>query len=147
MSRPRGSRVLPFPGVPKRKGNRGNGGNGVDARLRRLEAHAAQTNRHLGGIHTKLGTTSKLFHLVIERLDGLEVGHTALAKGQRKLAEGQREIAEGQRELVEGQGRMIARLDLLIAATTRERTLRSAELAQMLARLDALERHEPGPGR
>lgn len=115
MSRPRRSKVLPFPDVPK--GN-GSGGNGVERRLRRLEIAQRETNRRLGRIETAIGNASKTFALVHESLEDLGRAFSGLIDRVERLEAGQQRLED----------RVVGRLDRLIQATIRERTKRTDEM-------------------
>lgn len=98
----------------------------IESRFANLEQAQRETNRTLLRIDETLATSSKLFELMHARLEHLEHGQQALVVGQQALVEGQQALVEGQHAVVE-------RLDRLIGATNRERTL----YAEMLGRMDA----------
>jgi hypothetical protein len=88
-------------------------------RLDRLEDGQRVTNRHLARIDATFGSVSKLFELMNERLERLEIGQDSLVDGQKLVVD---------------------RLDRLIEVTTRERTGSLERLARIEERLDVVER-------
>jgi hypothetical protein len=109
-------------------------GNGSTAdRIGRVEREQKETNRRLGRIEETLATSSRLFELMHQRLESLEVGQTALVEGQTALVAGQTALVEGQKQVIE-------RLDRLVEATTRDRTALIERMALVEDRLDRVER-------
>jgi hypothetical protein len=110
-----------------------------------LSENQRETNTRLDRIEQTLETSSRLFELMHERLEHIEDGQKALVEGQKALVEGQKVLVEGQGELVVGQKAVIERLDHLVEATIRERTLMIERLAEMDERVRRLEDHVFGP--
>lgn len=108
------------------RGKRTTGNGEVVARLARLEQVQRDGNRRLGRIEGTLETSSRLFELMHDRLESIEAG--------------QRQVVQGQKQVVQGQKQVIERLDRLVRATVRERTLSADRLSRVERRLEALER-------
>lgn len=96
----------------------------LEAGFDRVQMAQRDTNTRLGRIEETLTTSSKLFELMHDRLEALE--------------EGQAIMVEGQKALVEGQKLIVDRLDRLVAAATRERTIE--RLGALEHRVEVLER-------
>ncbi len=107
-------------------------GNGSAPRFERLEAGQAETNHRLGRIEKTLETSSKLFELMHERLEHLESGQQALVRGQQALVDGQKLVIE--------------RLDRLVEASVRDRTMWLERLTHLEGRVMALEQRVPEAG-
>src|SRR5688500_12459994 len=103
-----------------------------DDRFARLEKGQRETNRRLGRIEDTLGTASKIFELMHERLEHLEAG-------QDKLVEGQQARVEGQPALAGAVDRVVERLDRLVEISMRDRTGWADRYGSLEARVDRLE--------
>ena len=98
---------------------------GIHERLDRLDEGQRRTHLHLTHIDETLRAVSRVFELMHERFEALEHGQSALVEGQRSLVEGQKLVVD--------------RLDRLIDATTRERTLSIERLARLEQRVEVVE--------
>jgi hypothetical protein len=107
-------------------------GNGSSDRVGRLEREQKETNRRLGKIDDTLAVSSRLFELMHQRLEALEVGQGTLVEGQKQMI---RRLAA----MEDGQKLVIDRLDRLVEASTRDRTAVVERLAVVEDRLDRLE--------
>ena len=94
----------------------------TNARLKRL---GQVTDQRLSRIEGTLRLSSRLFEMMNDRLEALEVGQQALVQGQLAMVEGQHAIVE--------------RLDRLVNATTRDRTQWAERVLRLERRVDKLE--------
>jgi hypothetical protein len=97
----------------------------TNARLRRLEQ---VTDQRLSRIEGTLRLSSRLFEMMNDRLETLEIGQQALV--------------EGQQAIVAAVERVVVRLDRLVEAGTRDRAMWAERMFRLERRVDALERRD-----